>query len=86
MLFLSVEGSGNEDEAFLRGHMQPLGAHRDPDLVEERSLDQLPTALEFWDRYLLPSKPVVFRGAASKSLGAQLWTDTYLKVAFVLHS
>ncbi len=69
------------EDVFPRGHMQPLGAHRDPDPVEERSVDQLPTPLEFWNDFLMPSKAVVFRGAAKKFPGASLWTDSYLMVS-----
>eukprot|EP00794_Sanderia_malayensis_P006811 gene6811-7580_t len=62
-----------------RGHMKPLGFHRDPEPVAELSIDDLPTPLEFWNDYVLPSKAVVFRGVAKKSPGSRLWTNEYLK-------
>ncbi len=86
ILFLQVFGTrvgtaiDGENVVFPRGHMQPLGGHRDPDPVEERSVDQMPTPLEFWNEFLVHSKAVVFRGAAKKFPGASLWTDSYLKV------
>ena len=67
-----------QSETLPPGHMQPLGSHRPPDPVEEFYVDNLPTPEEFWRKYVKPSKPVVFRGAAKKSPGTWLWTDEYL--------
>ncbi len=71
----------NCETKFPRGHLEPLGGHRDPDPVEELTVDQIPSPLQFWKDYIIPSKPVVFRGAAFKSPGSWLWTDSYLKVS-----
>lgn len=65
----------NTEERML-GHMLPLGAHRKPDNVEER-LD-IPSAKEFMEKYVLPSKPVVFRGILKDSPMIHTWTDEYL--------
>jgi len=61
-----------------RGHLQPLGSHMDPEgAVFE--MDGFPKSpLEFFDDYIVPSKPVIFREAAKGLNGFKLWTDEYL--------
>ncbi len=61
-----------------RGHLQPLGAHRDPDPVPEFTAENYPTPEEFWKKFVKPSKPAVFRGAAKEFAGYTKWTDEYL--------
>ena len=46
-----------------RGHMQPLGGHRDPDGTI-KAVDGFPGPLEFYTNYVVPGVPVLFRGAA----------------------
>ncbi len=58
--------------------MQPLGAHRDPDSVPEFQFGSYPTPEEFWKKFVKPSKPAVFRGAAKHFGGYTKWTDDYL--------
>jgi hypothetical protein len=65
------------EEKFPKGHLEPLGSHREPDTIEER--DDIPSPLEFWNKYVKISRPVVLRGAAKYSKAYQLWTDEYLK-------
>lgn len=67
----------NFAEEFPKGHLKPLGSHRAPDKIEERY--DIPTPLEFWNKYVKVSRPVVFRGAATYSKAFDLWTDKYLK-------
>ncbi|XP_031562801.1 uncharacterized protein LOC116298457 isoform X2 [Actinia tenebrosa] len=67
-----------EESVFPRGHLQPLGSHRDPDnsLIDE--LHDVPSAKDFWERYVKPSRAVVLRGAAKNSPAFTKWTDEYL--------
>ncbi|XP_078483175.1 bifunctional peptidase and (3S)-lysyl hydroxylase JMJD7 [Ciona intestinalis] len=46
------------------GHMQPIGSHMPPMPIEER--EDLPNPIEFYDNYVKPGIPVVFKGAAKK--------------------
>nr|XP_026689484.1 jmjC domain-containing protein 5-like [Ciona intestinalis] len=60
------------------GHMQPIGSHMPPMPIEER--DDLPNPIEFYDNYVKPGIPVVFKGAAKKFPSYYNWTnDTYLR-------
>lgn len=62
-------------EAML-GHMLPLGSHREPEKVDERS--DIPSSKEFFEKYVVPSKPVVFRGILKDCSMLYNWTDEYL--------
>ena len=59
------------------GHMLPLGSHAKPDPVEERF--DIPSAEEFMKDYVIPSKPVVFRGILKDSPMFKLWTDEHIR-------
>ncbi|XP_070561489.1 2-oxoglutarate and iron-dependent oxygenase JMJD4-like [Ptychodera flava] len=60
------------------GHLLPLGSHQPPEGdIEE--IDTIPSPMEFYDRYIKPSKPVIFKGAAKMSPGFYLWNDDYLR-------
>eukprot|EP00794_Sanderia_malayensis_P006809 gene6809-7578_t len=61
-----------------KGHMQPLGAHRDPDPVPEFALGSYPTPEDFWKKFVKPAMPAVFRGGAKSFGGYTKWTDDYL--------
>ena len=63
----------------IRGHMQPLGTHRDPEgHVDIFEADQLPSAAEFFNKYVKPKRPVLFRNAAKASPAFTKWSDEYL--------
>lgn len=62
------------------GHLQPLGGHRQPmTSIEER--DTFPSPKEMFEKYVKPSKPVIFRGILEKGMfpAYKLWTDSYLR-------
>lgn len=61
-----------------KGHLQPLGSHRPKEGYIE-SLDYVPSPKDFHQNYVLASKAVIFKGAAKKSKGFELWTDEYLR-------
>ena len=62
-----------------KGHLQPLGNHRPPDVPIDEYDDSNPLGPDrFYKDYVVPFKPVVFRGAARHSPAFQLWTDEYL--------
>lgn len=82
LLFCKITCSILEDEAFPKGHLQPLGSHRDPDNTLIDELNEIPTAKAFWEKYVKPSKAVVLRGAAKHSPAFSKWTDEYLKEKF----
>ncbi|KAK3710653.1 hypothetical protein QZH41_011006 [Actinostola sp. cb2023] len=74
--------SNINEATFPKGHLQPLGNHREPEnnLIDE--LLQVPSAEEFWKKYVKPSKAVVLRGAAKHSPAFTKWTDEYVKKNF----
>ncbi len=76
-LYLQSNVANESGEKLPKGHLQPLGSHREPDTIEERY--DIPSPLEFWSNYVKISKPVVFRGAAKHSKAYRLWNDKYLK-------
>jgi len=64
-----------------RGHMKALGGQRDPEgTVEE--IDGFPSPEDFYDKYILPSKPVLMRGAAKDLKAYSLWTDQHMSSRF----
>ena len=50
----------------INGHMKPFGKQHAPE-VETEVLDTVPQPQEFWENYVRPGKPVLFRGAAKHS-------------------
>ena len=46
------------------GHMLPLGAKTE--LLPVDVLTEFPDASEFFEKYVIPSRPVLFRGAAKQ--------------------
>ncbi len=48
----------------------------DPKPVEES--EEIPDAKTFFEKYVLPSRPIVFRGAAKKSNAFSHWTEDFL--------
>ena len=65
------------------GHGKPLGFHRPSsghiDVYEEGTM---PSPLEFWTKYASKGEPVLFRGAANRSLARHRWTDEYVREHF----
>ncbi|XP_078482835.1 bifunctional peptidase and (3S)-lysyl hydroxylase Jmjd7-like isoform X3 [Ciona intestinalis] len=60
------------------GHMQHIGSHMPPMPIEER--DDFPNPIEFYDNYVAPAKPVVFKGVAKKFPNFNnLRNDSYLR-------
>ena len=71
-----LHSSSCSSQETILGHMLPLGSHQKPGTVEERF--DIPSAKEFFDKYVIPSKPVVFRGVLKDSPMLHKWTDEYL--------
>lgn len=61
----------------MNGHMKPFGQQHAPE-VETDVLDTVPQPQEFWENYVRPGKPVLFRGAAKHSRAYRLWTEDFL--------
>jgi hypothetical protein len=61
-----------------KGHLMPLGEHREPD-APMAVLDAVPTARRFWNDFIVPMKPVILRGAAKTWPAMTEWTDEYLQ-------
>ena len=80
---LCAENSDVNIDSVPRGHMEPLGSHREPEnslIVDE--LENVPSAKEFWTKYVKHSRAAVLRGAAKHSLAFTHWTEEYLKRHF----
>ena len=80
---LRVENSDINIENSPRGHLKPLGSHREPQnslMVDE--LDHMPSAEEFWTKYVKPSRAAVLKGAAKHARAFTKWTEDYLKHNF----
>nr|XP_002737651.1 PREDICTED: uncharacterized protein LOC100368900 [Saccoglossus kowalevskii] len=61
-----------------KGHLQPLGGHRPPDVpIDETDIPPHPRT--FWEKYVKHGKPLILRGAMKHSPGFNLWTTQYLK-------
>lgn len=59
------------------GHLQRLGKQSRSDGHIE-IVDSVPTAPEFYQKYVRNRKPVLFRGAQRDAIAVHRWTDEYL--------
>ena len=60
------------------GHMQPLGSHMEPKMVDR--IAHVPFPEEFYREYVQPKKPVVFGGLLKRTDVLQNWQkDEYLR-------
>ncbi|XP_038076574.1 tRNA wybutosine-synthesizing protein 5-like isoform X2 [Patiria miniata] len=59
------------------GHLKPLGSEATHLPILE--LNQFPSPTEFFQHYVYPSVPVVFRHGARRSPAYEKWSDEYLK-------
>ena len=62
----------------LQGHMERLGMQRKSEGHIE-VLNGLPNPIEFFEKYIKPGKPVVFKGAAKEMPAFKKWNDEYLR-------
>ena len=61
-----------------RGHLQPLGAHMPPLMVEE--LTRAPLPVDFNDKHVEPNRPVLFKGLLRGTEVLTNWqSDSYLR-------
>ena len=74
------DSSCSEKNVPATGHLLPLGSHTSPSEVEERF--DVPSAKEFMERYVFPSKPVVFRSILKNSPMLEKWTDEYISKTY----
>ena len=47
-------------------HLKPFGSHLEPKKVDESFADNLISAKEFAEKYVLPRKPIVLRGVVKQ--------------------
>lgn len=60
-----------------KGHMQPIGSHMD--LLPIETVYEAPDPADFFNNYILESKPVLMKGVANEFPSFKLWNnDTYL--------
>ncbi len=62
----------------LAGHLQRLGNQREKEGHID-VLQELPSPLEFFQKYLKPGRPAVFKGAAKHMPAFKNWDDEYLR-------
>ncbi|KAG1698313.1 hypothetical protein GQR58_005753 [Nymphon striatum] len=77
--FVMLGGASGGD--IIKGHMLPLGHHREP----EEGMDVLhdfPHPKEFYLEYVVQSKPALFKGLAKDMPAYTLWNDDYLSTKF----
>lgn len=73
---LDDEETNFDKPSLPRGHLKPLGSHKEANFIDE--LYDTPSASAFWNDYVKISKPVVLRGAVKESNAFKLWTSKYL--------
>jgi hypothetical protein len=79
LLSRGLTAYSDDNSVFPKGHLQPLGSHREPDNTLFDDLQEIPSVKEFWEKYVKPSRAVVLRGAAKHSAAFAKWTDEYLE-------
>lgn len=73
-----LDDTSSETETYPAGHLEPLGAHR----PAEGHIDIVEGFVEpeiFYEEYVKPSKPVVFKNAALGIPAFSSWSDDYLR-------
>ena len=55
------------------------GSHVPPTDVDEVTMENMLSPKEFMENYMLPRKPLVFRGAVKEWPAFEKWTDEYLR-------
>ena len=66
------------DPSLVRGHMMPIGSNSE--LLDVEVRDVLPGPTEFYNNYVRPSRPVLFRGLAKRFASFEnMKSDAYLK-------
>eukprot|EP00794_Sanderia_malayensis_P009650 gene9650-10638_t len=78
LIFLTLDLALSSD---LVGHLEPLGKQR-PTEGHIEVLHDLPSPLEFYEKYVKPGKPVVFKDAAKPMPAFKEWTDEYLRTKY----
>jgi hypothetical protein len=73
LIFTVVHGNADPP-----GHLQPLGSHQSPEPHITELLEP-PSPRDFFENFVKPGKPVLFRGAAKNTPAFSLWTDEYLR-------
>ncbi|KAL8607664.1 hypothetical protein ACOMHN_039338 [Nucella lapillus] len=67
-----------QDPSFPEGHLRPLGWQRRPD-GKVKEVEEMPNTREFYNEYVQPSKPIVFRAGIKDAPALTKWeNDTYL--------
>ncbi|XP_065060405.1 bifunctional peptidase and arginyl-hydroxylase JMJD5-like isoform X2 [Rhopilema esculentum] len=74
-------GTGFLCNAALKGHLERLGLQRTPEGHVD-ILTELPSPVEFFEKYVTPGRPAVFKGAAKKMPAFKKWDDEYLRTNF----
>ena len=74
-LLLTPSANANDP---LDGHLAPLGLQLPP-VGDVLTISEVPSPQQFFDEYVKPGKPVLFKGAATKTPAYQLWNDDYLR-------
>ena len=82
ILALIFSSNGNDH---LPGHLKPLGFQVAP-VGDVLTIDTVPSPQEFFEQYVHPGKPVLFKGAAIKTPAYKLWTDDYLRYYPIAYS
>jgi len=76
---LSLDTAADEHGSDVRkahaGHLQPFGSSGPFHKVDV--VHSFPSTVEFFQRYVLPSRPLKMTGAARLSCAFQKWTDDY---------
>ena len=62
----------------LAGHLEPFGSHRKPE-GQVMTLKDFPEPKVFYEKFVKPGVPVMFKGVAAKSLNLNALTDEALR-------
>lgn len=77
-VFILVLAHSKAENQVPKGHLQPLGSHQPPDEFLEIA-QEVPKPEHFFNRYVLPGVPLLFKGAAKSIPAYSKWTDEYLR-------
>ena len=68
----------NCDRSIPKGHLEPLGTYpKSEDIIDE--VDGFLSATDFFEKYQIYDRPVIFKGAAKYYPAYNKWTDNYMR-------
>ena len=78
----TADTTASTAEKVPEGHLLPIGSHRKPEGAVE-VLQEFPEPRVFYEKYVIPGKPVLFKGLAKRMPTFLDWTDEKMRYCHI---